>query len=181
MGRVMALVQTTTDIEYPESDGLPMGETDLHREWMIRIFDLLDYRYRHHRAYVACNLLVYYEEGEPSRFIVPDVFVALGPERGHRRVYKIWEEGMAPHVVFEVTSRTTRNEDSSRKPVLYESLGVKEFFLYDPTSDYLSTPLQGFRLENLKYRPIESDGRGALSGGTGLAAGCGPLTHYIRR
>jgi hypothetical protein len=24
------------EIDYPESDGRPMGETDLHRLWMVR-------------------------------------------------------------------------------------------------------------------------------------------------
>jgi len=30
----MSLVQTVDQIEYPESDGKPMGETDLHRDWI---------------------------------------------------------------------------------------------------------------------------------------------------
>ena len=38
--------QTAFEVEYPETDGRPMGETDLHREWMQRIIDLLKYRYR---------------------------------------------------------------------------------------------------------------------------------------
>ncbi len=29
----MGLVQTSIEIEYPETDGKPMGETDLHREY----------------------------------------------------------------------------------------------------------------------------------------------------
>ena len=63
--------------EYPETDGQPMGETDLHRDWMIRILDMLRYRYRGRRVYVGCDLIVYFEEGEPSRYVVPDAFVAL--------------------------------------------------------------------------------------------------------
>jgi hypothetical protein len=34
------------EIEYPETDGKPMGETDVHRLWMIRLYDLLKHRYR---------------------------------------------------------------------------------------------------------------------------------------
>tara|TARA_B100000029_G_scaffold386373_1_gene382192 strand:+ start:838 stop:1056 length:219 start_codon:yes stop_codon:yes gene_type:complete len=60
----MGLIQTTDPVEYLESGGKPMGETDLHIEWMIRIRDILRWRYRAQRAYVASNLLIYYEEGE---------------------------------------------------------------------------------------------------------------------
>lgn len=158
----MNLVQTVTEIEYPESDGLPMGETDLHRKWMIRVFDLLSHRFEGRRVYVASNLLVYYEQGEPSRYVVPDDFVVLDCDPGDRRVFKIWEEGKSPDVVFEITSRSTRNEDISHKPGLYARMGVAEYFLFDPTQDYLSPPLQGFRLHAGAYTPIEADGRGVL-------------------
>jgi hypothetical protein len=65
------------EVEYPETDGRPLGETDLHREWMIRMIDLLKYRYRGQRVYVSGNLLMYYEEGDPSHFVVPDPMVRL--------------------------------------------------------------------------------------------------------
>jgi hypothetical protein len=59
----MTLVQVVEEIEYPENDGEPMGETDLHRNWMVRIHDMLSCRYRDQKVYVGSNLLVYYEEG----------------------------------------------------------------------------------------------------------------------
>jgi hypothetical protein len=62
--------QTTLEIEYPESDGQPMDETDLARDWMFRIIDLLKHRYRGQHVYVTGDLLLYYEEGNPSRFVV---------------------------------------------------------------------------------------------------------------
>lgn len=52
--------ETELDVEYPESDGMPIGETDLHRWWMIRIHDILSQRYRGQRVYVSSNLIVYY-------------------------------------------------------------------------------------------------------------------------
>ncbi|MBW3599791.1 MAG: Uma2 family endonuclease, partial [Planctomycetes bacterium] len=65
------------EIEYPESDGLPMGETDLHRWWMIRIADWLRWRYHGERVYVSGNLLIYPEEGNIYRHVSPDCFVVL--------------------------------------------------------------------------------------------------------
>ena len=50
---------------------------------------------------------------------------------GNRRIYKLWEEGRAPQVIFEVTSRSTRREDLRSKHDLYERLGVSEYFLFD--------------------------------------------------
>lgn len=158
----MSLIRTTSEVEYPESDGLPMGETDLHRNWMIRLLDILQYRYRGQRVYVACDLLVYYEEGEPTRYVVPDEFVVKDCDPGERRVFKTWEEGKAPDFVLEVTSRGTQNEDTSHKPELYARIGVKELFLYDPSGEYLSPPLRGFRLHGTRYRQIEADRAGRL-------------------
>jgi Uma2 family endonuclease len=158
----MRLVQTVEQIEYPESDGKPMGETDLHRDWMFHILEVLRWRYRGQRVYIASDLLVYYQEGEPRKFVVPDDFVVLDCDPGRRRTFKIWQEGKAPDVVFEVTSRRTRREDQTFKPQTYAALGVAEYFLYDPTADYLDPPLQGFRLTKRGYRRIKAEA-GALS------------------
>jgi Uma2 family endonuclease len=97
----------TTEVVYPESDGKPMGETDLRRMWMIRIYDLLKYRYRDQQVYVGSDLLVYYENGNPLKYLVPDVFVVKDCAPGPRRTFRTWEEERVPDVVFEVTSRAT--------------------------------------------------------------------------
>jgi Uma2 family endonuclease len=158
----MSLIQTIDQVDYPESDGKPMGETDVHIDWMIRIRDILRHRYRGQQVYVGANLLVYYQEGDPSKFVVPDDFVAKDCQPGRRRTFKIWEEGKAPDVAFEITSRSSRQEDESYKPQVYARVGVREYFLYDPTGEYLDPPLQGFRLHGLDYRRIKLDRTGAI-------------------
>jgi Uma2 family endonuclease len=159
----MSLGPAVIEIEYPESDGKPMGETDLHRKWMNRICDLLSCRYRGQRVYVTSNVLVYYIQGSPAKFVVPDDFVVLDCDPGERRVFKIWDEGKAPDVAFEVTSAGTQREDTVFKTQLYARIGIKEFFLYDPTSDYLHPPLRGFRLDEYgEYSPIAEDETAAL-------------------
>ena len=50
----MNLGPAVIEIEYPESDGKPRGETDLHRKWMNRICDLLSCRYRGQRHHWKC-------------------------------------------------------------------------------------------------------------------------------
>ena len=39
---------------------------------------------------------------------------------------------------------------------MYASLGVEEYWLFDPTGDYLAPRLQGFRLHGGEYRPLQS-------------------------
>jgi Uma2 family endonuclease len=158
----MSISHRLREIDYPESDGKPMGESDLHRDWMFRIIELLRYRYRGQRVYVSGDLLLYYEEGNPKKFVVPDGFIVKDSDPNRRRIYKLWEEGRPPNVVFETTSRRTKRKDLVIKPELYRQLGIKEYFLYDPTEDYLKPPLQGFRLEADGYAPIEADATGAL-------------------
>lgn len=40
----MSLIQTKSEVEYPESDGKPLGETDLHIDWILRLRAELDRR-----------------------------------------------------------------------------------------------------------------------------------------
>ena len=149
-------------IWYPESDGRPMGETDRHRSAMVRHIEILSRYYAGQQVYVTGDLLVYYEEGEPTKFIVPDAFVAKGLAPGARRTYRIWDEGKAPDVVIETTSRKTRKKDVTVKPALYAQIGVIEYFIFDPERDYLAPPLQGFQLVGETYERIQPDAAGRL-------------------
>jgi hypothetical protein len=105
-------------------------------------------------------LLVCYEEGTPSKFVVPDCFVVLNCNPGRRRTFQTWKENRVPDIVFEVTSRGASSIDIVDKPVLYERMGVQEYFLYDPTASYLEPPLQGYRMTNGSLHQIaETNGR----------------------
>lgn len=156
----MSTITVLREIDYPESDGKPMGETELHRNWTIRIQDILRQRYRGQSVYVASDLLLYYEEGSPTKFVVPDCFVVQNCATHLRRTFQTWKEGRVPDVVIEVTSQSTSRADMIDKPVVYEMMGVQEYFLFDPTSDYLKSSLQGYRLIDRQFREISPiDGR----------------------
>ena len=135
--RMSHVLDIKKKIYYPESDGKPMGETDWHRRAIIRLIELLEYLFRGELVYVSGDLLVYYEEGNPKKFVVPDVFIVKGAQPHDRRIFKIWQERRVPNAVIEVTSRKTRQRDHTFKPDLYARLGVAEYFLYDPELDYL--------------------------------------------
>ncbi len=155
----MSTTSPLTEIEYPESDGKPMGETPLHRRWMIRIFDILEQRYRGQSVYIGSDMFLYYEKDNPNRNVVPDEFVVLNCDNRERRVFKTWEEGRIPDFVIEVTSRRTRNADLVTKKEIYEHIGVREYFLYDPSGVEMRPPLQGFELVDGRFEPVaEHDG-----------------------
>jgi Uma2 family endonuclease len=138
---------------YPECDGKPMAETDIHRQLLSDlVFTLETFFQNQPDVYVSGNLLIYYVEGDPKKRIAPDVFVVRGVEKRPRRIYKLWEEGVAPQVVIELTSRQTWREDLQEKWRLYEQLGVEEYFIFDPEYDYLDDPLVGYRLKDGKYK-----------------------------
>jgi len=163
----MSAAATRVEVHYPESDGMPMAETDLHRRWMVWLIDALMSRYRDQRVYVSGDLFVYFVEGDTSQSVAPDAFVVLDCEPGDRRVFKTWEEQRVPNVVWEVTSKHTERVDTYKKRLQYEMIGVPEMFWYDPTSDYLPTPLMGFRLsgeDELRrhYVRMEPDAQGRL-------------------
>jgi Uma2 family endonuclease len=151
------------EIVYPASDGKPMAETDIHRDEMADTIDTLKDRYAAAAdVYVAGNLLIYYEEGNPGARFALDVFVVRGVPKRKRRIYKLWEESRPPAFALEVTSRGTRLEDKGLKKELCAELGVDEYFLFDPEAAYLKPPLQGFRLVRGRYAPIPPAADGSL-------------------
>jgi Uma2 family endonuclease len=161
--RQRGVVMDKAEIEYPESDGQPMAETELHWREMVDLALMLKERYRDAPdVYVSSNMFLYWREGDPSAVMAPDVFVVFGVPKELRRTYKLWLAGVAPAIVMEVTSRKTRREDLVEKKATCARLGVAEYWLYDPEGEYLRPSLQGFRLVAGEYRTVVADERGAL-------------------
>jgi Uma2 family endonuclease len=150
------------EIYYPESDGKPMAETDVHRNWMFWIIEMLQFFFHGMRVYVSGNLLIYYQQGDPKKRVAPDVFVVKECEQRQRRTFKIWEEGKSLAFALEVTSKKTRRQDLGPKMELYAQLGILEYFLYDPLGEWLEPALQGFRLVDGSYLPPELDASAGL-------------------
>jgi len=153
---VVQLAPHKTQIHYPESDGKPMGETEIHILQLVDLLVTLRAFFRNDpNVYVGGDMLMHFVEGDPTRFVVPDIFVVKGvPKRPARRTFKIWAEGKAPDVVIELTSAGTRREDTQRKHALYAKLGVREYFIFDPLGEYLKPALHGYRLSGESYAPL---------------------------
>lgn len=158
------------EIHYPESDGRPMGETEIHARVLEDLRFALVRRYAGAPdVYVWGNLFLYYREGDPSGCLCPDIFLIRGVDKkkdNPRRTYKVWEEGgRVPSLVIEVTSESTRDEDVEKKK-RYAKLGVEEYFLFDPLGEYLRPRLQGFRLESGRYQALPQRMDGSLESRT---------------
>ncbi len=122
------------DSFYPESDGKPMAENTKQYEWIVRIKEGLEFLFRNNPdVFVAADLLWYPMRGERHTSIGPDVMVAIGRPKGHRRSYLQWKEGgIAPQVVFEILSPSNRTDEMRDKLKFYERYGVEEYYVYDP-------------------------------------------------
>jgi Uma2 family endonuclease len=121
-------------IEYPDDDGNPMSEDTLQNDWMVTIKGGLSTLFLNDpNVFVACNLLWYPVQGDPTIRIAPDAMVVFGRPKGRRGSYKQWEEGnQPPHVVFEVLAPGNRPGEMDDKLRFYDQYGVEEYYAYDP-------------------------------------------------
>ncbi len=159
--------KTATEIplsEYPTGDGKPMAETPLHGDNMVVSKEVLRERYaRDPMTYVSGNMMMYYVRNDRRKHISPDVFVSRGIPNTYRDAYFVWVEGKGPDVAFEISSASTRKVDTNKKYQLYRDvLHVSEYILFDPYEEYLKPSLQGFRLQEGVYVPIQPTAQGRL-------------------
>lgn len=164
----IASSQLHTPIIYPDSNGAPMAESDPARDYLIYGVEALTiYFSNRDDVYVSGNLFLYYKQGVPSAVVAPDVFVVFGIDNKKRLSYKVWEENdKVPDFVLEITSLTTQENDEHDKPLKYAQMGVREYWQYDPTGDYLQPQLKGARLVEGGYQPIP--GRILADGGLSI-------------
>ena len=146
-------------VHYPCSDDQPMAESEFQLVPMLYVLTVLRTHFKGREdVYVGGDMFLYYEEGNPGAVVAPDVFVVIGaPKRAEhpRDTYKLWEEPKGPDFVLEVLSSSTWKADLGPKRALYASLGVAEYWLFDPTREHLlSPPLRGMRLAGREYREL---------------------------
>ena len=114
------------------------------------------------KATVLADQFLYYSQGFPNLRVAPDVMVIFEVEPGGRDNYKIWEEGQIPAVIFEITSLGTKGQDTGFNKTLYEQLGVKEYWLFDPRGEWIKEKLRGYRLVGESYELITNSRSKAL-------------------
>ena len=140
---------------YPESDREPMAETPKHQQVMIDCMDVMRCHFSGiPDAYIAGNMFLYYEEGNPRKSISPDVFMARGVSKKELRTYKTWEQPPTLDFVLEVASPGTYTRDFNEKMEIYAKiLRVKAYCIYDPYHE-IQPYFVGFRLVGEVYEEI---------------------------
>jgi len=156
------------DDGYPYEDSAAVDNTD-HNNVSGYIKYAVRERYANRAdVFVDADLGLYFEQGNRSALVAPDVLIAFGVDGGSRLSYKIWEERKPPDVVVEVLSEKTWRKDLRAKPGLYEALGVPEYWSFDQHRLSRDPPLVVRRLVNGSYRVDEGDGTTGHSATLGL-------------
>ena len=99
--------------------------------------------------------------------MAPAVLVSFSAGDRRRTSYKLWREPV-PDLVLELLSPKTWRRAVEAKPGLYEDLGVREFWLFDPIGK-LPRAINGWRLgAGGAYEPVsvlpDGGGRSAVLG-----------------
>ena len=147
--------------EYPCSDGLVLMETEPHADAIVAMRNQLQAHFSTRPdVYVAGSMAVYYQQGDPSAVLVPDLFVVKGaPRKPARKSYRLWDEGgVAPSFVVDVASPSTSERDASVKRLAYERMGVGEYWRFDPTGTLIAEGLVGWRLRGGRYQRARATG-----------------------
>jgi Uma2 family endonuclease len=146
-----------TEPFYPSADGEPVAETYDHLYALLTTLEVLKQYLAGRQATVLGNQFLYYAQGFPKLRVAPDVMVIFDVTPGGRDNYKTWQEGQVPSVIFEMTSGGTKEQDQVFKKTLYEQLGVKEYWLFDPKGEWVKEQLRGYRLRGDAYEPIQDN------------------------
>ena len=108
---------------------------------------------------VSGDNFIYYEEGNPNANFAPDCFVLIGgnvDSLWDNDRYLMWEVGKAPDFVLEIGSPSTWRNDLGDKRDLYASLGVVEYWMFDPSGgDHYGFALRGETLVDGEYGELD--------------------------
>jgi hypothetical protein len=57
----------------------------------------------------------------------------------------------------DVNAKKCESKNEVFKKTLYEQLGVREYWLFDPKEEWIEEQLRGYRLQKEEYEPIRDD------------------------
>ena len=154
--RSAAVASAPDAVEYPERHWIAQS---VAHGYAVRLATVaLDQHFRDREdVLVAMELVVYYQRGDNTAWLRPDVQVVFGVQRGvQRSTFKVWEEGTAPDFVLEVASPSTADKDARHKAREYARIGVREYWRLDPEGTLMGVPLEGYRARGGRYNRVAS-------------------------
>ena len=147
--------------------GMAMQEALPHALAIHQAWQALDWHFRRigqrSGVFIAMNMALLFKAVGKRAKLVPDLLVAFDPVGRPKSSYSVPRQGKPPDFVLEVTSPSTAQRDRNRKKTQYAAMGVREYWLFDPSAKYLKPPLQGFRLEGAEYARVAPNAEGRLA------------------
>jgi Uma2 family endonuclease len=167
---------TADDLLDPQmGDEIP--QTQAHSTSLLRLFYFLSWYYEHREdVTVTFDMKMFWGIPglkEPS----PDIAVIPGARKiGSRESFDVVKEGVRPGLIIEVVSDLAselRRHEYVDKVEIYQQVGIPEYLILDPPTDFTQGLWTGYRLgPDGRYRRIEPDREGRLlSETTGLLFG----------
>ncbi len=161
---------TVDDLLDPQmGDEIP--QTQAHSTSLLRLFYFLSWYYElREDVTVTFDMKMFWGIPglkEPS----PDIAVIPGARKiGSRESFDVVKEGVRPGLIIEVVSDLApelRRHDHVDKVEIYQQVGIPEYLILDPPTDFTQGLWTGYRLgPDRCYRRIEPDREGRLSSET---------------
>jgi Uma2 family endonuclease len=157
MAKELNKVQYYYDFHPTEED--LMGETSWHDSLIDYLKAVLRWLFRGQTCTIYSDLNFYQTRNPKEYPVVPDLAVIKGTAFRHTRNWALTGNDPAPQVVFEILSEDTWKKDVREKPSTYASMGVQEYFTYDPHEPRLrrgdAPRLMGWRLDAQRQEMVE--------------------------
>ena len=157
MAKELKKVQYYYDYHPTEED--LMGETSWHNTLIDYLKAVLHQLFRDHVCAIYGNLNFYQTRNPREYPVAPDIAVIKGITYRSTRSWALTNGEPAPQMVFEILSEETWKKDVYEKPSKYASMGVQEYFAYDPLEPPIrrggAPRLMGWRLDSQRGEMVE--------------------------
>ena len=150
-------------VHYPDSDGHFLPDNPLQAWALVRLRVNLEEHFRNvPKVVLEGNMFLYYEQGDNTKSVAPDMYVVLDHDLGGRGTYQLWAEGKPPDFALEVVSPSSKIRNHEDKRELYARLGIAEYFLFQPNEQQSGQRLWGYRLWGRNYVELQAGPCGEL-------------------